>query len=212
MCPWGCGRARAWASRRLISGTVEQDHAGVVRRRLVRGDWRRSLGIGSVPQLRGGHGADGQGGHDQHDVALDRAVQPGLALVQAKAVLPELEVFFCRPSQAGGPDQPRFRQRLAFGDMAVAKGQLAGLQVAAHQQVMARRGGSDPGPGMPPLAPGPLPAERTSRRRLSFSSSRTASAQVTLTPAASSARSRTAWPAPILAAAAAFDSFVLTNT
>ena len=42
-------------------------------------------------QLGGGDGADRQGGHDQHGVARDRGVEPGLALVQAEAVLAELK-------------------------------------------------------------------------------------------------------------------------
>ena len=67
--------------------------------------WRRliwpygfgCLGIGAVAEQRGGDRADGQGGHDQHDVADDRGVEPGLALVEAEAVLSELEIFFNRP-------------------------------------------------------------------------------------------------------------------
>jgi hypothetical protein len=41
--------------------------------------------------------ADSEGGHDEHEVAADRGVEPGLALVQAEVVLPELEIFFSRP-------------------------------------------------------------------------------------------------------------------
>jgi hypothetical protein len=74
-------------------GDGQRDHAGVERRGLVRGDRGRRLGIGAVPELGGGDGADGQGGHDEHDVAQDRGVEPGLALVQAEAVLPELEIL-----------------------------------------------------------------------------------------------------------------------
>jgi hypothetical protein len=106
----------------------ERDHAGVGRWCLAGREGRWDLGIGAVPELRGGHGADGQGGHDQHGVAQDRGVQPGLALVQAQAL----------------------------GDTAIVKGQLTCAQVTAHQQVMPRRGGGDPGPGIPPLALGAL--------------------------------------------------------
>ena len=63
---------------------------------------------------------------------------------------------FHRPAQPCCPDQPRFRQQLPLRHVAVVKGLLAGLQVAADQQVMARRGGRDPGPGVPALAPGTL--------------------------------------------------------
>ena len=59
---------------------------------------------------------------------------------------------FYRPSQPGCPDQPCLGQQLAFGDVAVVKGQLAGLQVAADQQVVPRRRGGDPRPGVPPFA------------------------------------------------------------
>ena len=134
----------------------QRDHPGVRRRRLVRRDGRRGLGIGAVAQQGGGDGADRQGGHDQHDVAGDRGVEPGLALVQAEAVLAELEILFHRPSQPGCPDQPGLGQQLSLGHVAVVKGQLAGLQVAADQQVMPRGGGGDPRPGVPALALGAL--------------------------------------------------------
>jgi hypothetical protein len=38
-----------------------------------------------------GDGADGQGGHDEHEVAADRGVEPGLALVRAGVILSEVE-------------------------------------------------------------------------------------------------------------------------
>jgi len=63
----------------------------------------RRLGTGAVFQQRGGDGADRQGGHDQHGVAEDRGVQAGLALVEADAVLAELEIFFDWPSQPAAP-------------------------------------------------------------------------------------------------------------
>jgi hypothetical protein len=40
---------------------------------------------------------DREGGHDQHGMAHDRDVEPRLALVQAEAVLPDLEIFFNGP-------------------------------------------------------------------------------------------------------------------
>jgi hypothetical protein len=57
------------------------------------------------------------------------------------------------------------------------KGQLACPEVAAGQQLMARRGGGDPDPGVPALALGAWPAERTSQHGLSLTSRATASAQ-----------------------------------
>jgi hypothetical protein len=75
----------------------QRDHPGFGGGRLIGPDWRRGLGIGAVAEQRSGHGADRQGGHDQHDVAGDRGVEPGLALVEAEAVLAELEIFFSRP-------------------------------------------------------------------------------------------------------------------
>ena len=107
-------------------------------------------------QLGGGDGADREGGHDEHEVAQDRGVEPGLALVQAEAALPELESFLHWPSQACCPDQPGLGRELALGHEAVVKGQLAGLQVAADQQAVPRGGGADPGPGVPAVALGPL--------------------------------------------------------
>ena len=52
------------------------------------------LGICPVPEHRGGDGADRERGHDQHDVPRDRGAEPGLALVQAEAALPELKALF----------------------------------------------------------------------------------------------------------------------
>jgi hypothetical protein len=52
-----------------------------------------------VFEVGGGDGTDGQGGHDQNEMAADRGVQPGLALVQAEVVLGELESFLDGPSQ-----------------------------------------------------------------------------------------------------------------
>jgi hypothetical protein len=75
----------------------ERDQAGVAGRRLVWSGGRRCLGVGAVPELGGGDCADGEGGHDEHEVAADRGVEPGLALVQAEVVLSEFESFFNRP-------------------------------------------------------------------------------------------------------------------
>ena len=135
----------------------QREHPGVFRRRLVRDDRWRGLGAGAVFEQGGGDSADGQGCHHQHHVAGDRGVEPGLALVQPEAVLAELEILFHRPSQPGRADQPGLGQQLSLWHVAVAEGQLTGLEVAADQQVMTRRGGGDPRPGVPSLALGALP-------------------------------------------------------
>ena len=101
------------ASRRLISGMVSGIMPGSAGGGWSGPDRGRRLGVGAVLQQRGGDGADGQGGHDQHGVAEDRGVEPGLALVEAEAVLAEFEIFFYRPSQPGGADQPGLGQQLA---------------------------------------------------------------------------------------------------
>src|SRR5207302_10828640 len=85
---------------------AERDEAGVAGRRLVGPGGRRCLSAGAVPEPGGGDGADGQGGHDEHEMAADRGVEPGLALVQAEIVLPELESFLYWPPQPRCPDQP----------------------------------------------------------------------------------------------------------
>jgi hypothetical protein len=70
-------------------------------RRLVWPGGRWRLGAGAVAELGGGDGADGEGGHDEHEVAADGGVEPCLALVQAEVVLSELESFFhCHLSPA----------------------------------------------------------------------------------------------------------------
>ena len=112
----------------LVDG--QRDQPGVGGRLVVRPGGRRGLGVGAVPQLRGGDGADGQGGHDQHGVRQDRGVEAGLALVQAEAALAELEALLHGPAQARCPDQPRLGLSLPFRHVAVVERQLAGLQVA----------------------------------------------------------------------------------
>ena len=67
-----------------------------------------------VAWLGGGDRADREGGHDQHEVPQNRGVEAGLALVQAEAVLPQLEALLHGPAQARRPDQPALG-RLAGG-------------------------------------------------------------------------------------------------
>jgi hypothetical protein len=76
----------------------QRDHPGIGRGRLIRPDRWRCLGIGGVAEQRGGDSADRQCGHDQHDMAGDRDVEPDLGLVKPEAVLAELEILFSRPS------------------------------------------------------------------------------------------------------------------
>ena len=68
-------------------GDGQRDHAWVGGRWLVRPDWRWWPGIGAVFQQRGGNGAEGQGGHDQHGVPGDGGVEADLGLIEAEAVL-----------------------------------------------------------------------------------------------------------------------------
>src|SRR5258708_1109195 len=89
---------------------------------------------GLVFQQGGGDGADGQGGHDQDGVPQDRVVEADLGLVEAEAVLAELEILFDRPSEPGGADQPGHAGGLARGEGAVEYSQHAGLQEAADAQ------------------------------------------------------------------------------
>jgi hypothetical protein len=119
-------------------GDGERDHPGVSGRGLVREYRCGGLGAGTAAQQGGGDGADGQGGHDQHGVPGDRGVQADLGLAEPEAVLAELEIFFAWPAQPGRADRPRRRCGLAFGQVAVVVGQLAGGQVAADQQVGVR--------------------------------------------------------------------------
>jgi hypothetical protein len=50
-----------------------------------------------VAHSGGGDGADGQGRHDQHRVPGDRGIKADLGLVEAEAVLAELEIFLSQP-------------------------------------------------------------------------------------------------------------------
>jgi hypothetical protein len=76
---------------------AERDQAWVCGRLAAGSGWRRGLGVGALAELGGGDGADREGGHDQDEVAQDGGVEAGLALVQAEAVLGQLEAFLSRP-------------------------------------------------------------------------------------------------------------------
>src|SRR4051812_50204343 len=54
----------------------ERDQAGIGRRRLG-GAGRGGQRLGTGAGVGGGHGADREGGHDQHDVPHDRGVAAG---------------------------------------------------------------------------------------------------------------------------------------
>ena len=87
----------------------------------------------------------------------DRGVQADLGLTEAEAVLAEFEIFFAGPAQPGCAARPGWRRRLAAGQVAVVKGELTGLEVAADQQVVPPGGGGQPRPGVPavPFGSGP---------------------------------------------------------
>jgi hypothetical protein len=75
-------------------GNGERDHAWVGWRRLLGMHRHGRLGAGPVLEVRGGDGADRQGGHDQDGVPQDRMVEADLRLIEAEPVLAELEVLF----------------------------------------------------------------------------------------------------------------------
>jgi hypothetical protein len=76
-----------------------------------------------------------------------------------------------------GAQAPRGAQVFLDGHVAVVKGQLAGPQAAADQEVVARGGNAQARPRVPAVPFRSLPAERISQRRASFSSRVTACAQ-----------------------------------
>jgi len=114
-------------------GDGERDHPELGWPGLVWERWGGCGGAGAAAEQGGGDGADGQGRHDQHRVPGDRGVETDLGLVEPETVLPELEIFFGRPAQPGRADGPGRGGRLALGQEAVMKGQLAGGQVTADQ-------------------------------------------------------------------------------
>ena len=152
-------------------GDGERDHSRVGGRWLVRPDRRGCPGVGAAAQQGGGDGADSQGGHHQHGVPGDRGVEPDLRLIEPEAALTRAEILFYWPAAPGGTDQPGQRHGLAGGYETVVKGQLAGGQAAADEQVVARRGGAQPRRGVPAaaLGAGPgradLPATPDARQR-----------------------------------------------
>ena len=64
---------------------------------LVRARGRGGPAVDAPPELGGGDGTGRERGHDEDEVAADRGVEAGLALVEAEVVLPELESFLNRP-------------------------------------------------------------------------------------------------------------------
>jgi hypothetical protein len=135
----------------------ERDHPELVWPGLVWERWGWCGGAGAAAEQGGRDGADGQGGHDQDGVPGDRGVEADLGLVEPETVLPGLGIFFGRPAQPGRADGPGRGGWLAFGQEAVVEGQLAGFEVAADQQVMPGRGGTQPGPGVSAVAFGSGP-------------------------------------------------------
>src|SRR5262249_39625489 len=83
--------------------------------------------------------------------------EPDLGLVEAEAVLSKFESLFYRPSEPGSADQPGHAHALALRRETVVEGQLTSAQMAADQQVMPRRGGTQHPPRIPalPLGAGP---------------------------------------------------------
>jgi hypothetical protein len=94
---WGAGVVEGRGEEVLDLVDGQRDEAGVGWGLLVRGCGGWCLGAGGVPEPGGGDGADGEGGHDEDEVAADRGVEAGLALVEAKIVFSELESFFSQP-------------------------------------------------------------------------------------------------------------------
>jgi hypothetical protein len=184
----------------------ERDHPELVWPGLVWERWGWCGGAGAAAAQGGRDGTDGQGGHDQDGVPGDRGVEADLGLVEPETALPELEIFFGRPSQPGRADGPGRGGRLAFGQVAVVKGQLASGQAAADQQVVPRRGGAQP---RPPLRLGIWLI--TAAAYLPACSQASVRAKHGRSNSSSSTSFRRASAAPILAAAAAFGFVVLTN-
>jgi hypothetical protein len=79
----------------------------------------------------------------------DRGIQADLGPVEPEAVLAELEIFFCRPAQPGGPDKPGQGYWLIFRQVAAAEGQFANDQVPADQQVLPSGAGEMRRPATP---------------------------------------------------------------
>jgi hypothetical protein len=126
-------------------GDGQRSHSRIGGQGLVWPD-RGGCPCAGAAEQGGCDGAYGQGGHDQHSVPGDRGMQPDLGLIEPEAAFPGSEILFNRPAAPGRADQPGQRRRLAGGDETVVKGQLAGGQVAADEQVATRGGGAQPGP------------------------------------------------------------------
>src|SRR6266702_1852851 len=104
------------------------------------------------------------GGHGAAAAAMTRTVCRVIAVQRRtwdwsspKSSLPNSKSSSTGQRSPAARISPGHRRWLALGDEAVATGQLTGPDVAADQQVMAPGGGAGPGPGVPPLALGPVP-------------------------------------------------------
>jgi hypothetical protein len=65
----------------LYLGDGQRDQAGVGRRGLAWAHGRRGLGVGAVPELGGGDGADGQGGRSKSSSTGQRSPAALISLV-----------------------------------------------------------------------------------------------------------------------------------
>jgi len=95
--------------RRLTSATVSGISPGSSG---GRSSGRRGGGGGAGP---GGDSADGEGGHGQHEVAVQGGAGADLAVGEPETALPDLKVLFDRPSPARDPDQRGEASRPSFG-------------------------------------------------------------------------------------------------
>jgi hypothetical protein len=132
-------------------GDGERDHAG------VGGGWSGYAGAGGWVSVwrRSRAAVTAQMARAAMTSTVCRAVAAysrDLRLAGPEAVLAEPGIFFGWPAQPCGADRPGRGCRLAFGQVTVAEGEIAGGQVAADQQVVPRGGGGQLRPGVPAVS------------------------------------------------------------
>ena len=167
-CAWRAGPGGQGREQALDLRDGQRDHPWIGRRGLVR------AGPGRGPGYRCGRGARAAVTAQTARAAMTSAVWRAIAVYsrtwdwsRPKQSLPNSK------SSSTGQRSPAARisrvlvHQLAVGHVAVVEGQLAGLEVAADQQVMRGEAVASSAQAYQRAPLEPAPAERTSQRRLS---------------------------------------------
>ncbi len=135
---------------------------------LVAGQQNQVWRVWAAGAFEGGGDGEARGGeHGQGDPPVPGGPAADLMFIQAGQALAGLEVLLDRPAEPGDVDQGDQGDRPWA--VAAVEGQFPGAPVAANQQPAAARAGvadGDPGPVIPAVSLGALPADTRCQARL----------------------------------------------